>query len=112
MALKDRPGSVMSLGFLLWGPALILFITIMAPASGQEFDRGTIGQKLSLDIYLYETGQTLVAGYVENPMSLSFLKPPRYTAIPPNMLPDMLPDMSLITSTRTIPASYMPGLMP
>ena len=43
------------------------------------WDRGTMGQKLSLDIYLYETGQTLVAGYVEKPMSLSFLKPPRYT---------------------------------
>jgi uncharacterized membrane protein len=79
MALKDSPGSVMSLGFLLWGPALLLFITTMALASGQEFDRGEIGQKLNLDIYLYETGQTLVMGYVENPMSLSFLKPPRYT---------------------------------
>lgn len=79
MALENRPGSVMSLGFLLRGLALILFITTMALASGQELDRGTTGQKLSLDIYLYETGQTLVAGYVEKPMSLSFLKPPRYT---------------------------------
>jgi uncharacterized membrane protein len=79
MALENRPGSVMSLGFLLRGLALILFITTMALASGQELDRGTTGQKLNLDIYLYETGQTLVAGYVEKPMSLSFLKPPRYT---------------------------------
>ncbi len=79
MALKDRPGSVISSGLLLGGLVLLLFITTMALASGQEFDEGVIGQKLSLDVYLYETGQTLVAGYVENPMSLSFLKPPRYT---------------------------------
>ena len=79
MALKNRPGPVMVLGFLLWGLALILFITTTVLASGQELDRGTTGQKLNLDIYLYETGQTLVAGYVEKPMSLSFLKPPRYT---------------------------------
>lgn len=83
MALGDRQGPVilseiseMRLHKLI----LLLFIAIVALASGQEYDREATGQKLSLDIYLYETGQTLVMGYVEDPMSLNFLKPPRYTS--------------------------------
>lgn len=80
MALRDRQGSVILSVKRLHKLILLLFIAIVALASGQEYDREAMGQKLSLDIYLYETGQTLVMGYVEDPMSLNFLKPPRYTS--------------------------------
>lgn len=68
----------MSSEILLWSSVLLLLATSMALASGQEFDGKVMEQKLNLDIYLYETGKTLVAGYVDNPMSLSFLRPPLY----------------------------------
>lgn len=81
MALKDSLGSIMRLEKLLIGSALILFLITIALAFGQELDSDGVGQKLNLDIYLYETGKTLVAGYVEDPRSLTFLKPTLYTTV-------------------------------
>lgn len=83
MALRDRQGSVISSKISemsLCKLVLLLIIATIALSFGQEYDREEIGQKLSLDVYLYETGQTLVMGYVEDPMSLNFLKPPRYSS--------------------------------
>ncbi len=57
----------------------LLLLVAIALASGQEFD-GTEEKKLSLDIYLYDTGSALVTGYVDDPMSLTFLRSAQYIA--------------------------------
>ncbi len=77
--------------------ALLLLVSI-ALASGQEFD-GTDEQKLDLDIYLYNTGKTLVAGYMEDPKGLTFLRTAQYNALYPNQY---VPRYSYDNDTRQL----------
>ncbi len=60
---------------------LLLLTAAITLAYGQEFNREEPGQKLNLDIYLYETGKALVTGYIEEPRNLLFLKPTLYTTM-------------------------------
>lgn len=77
--------------------ALLLLISI-ALAYGQEFD-GTDEQKLDIDIYLYNTGKALVAGYVEDPNDLTFLRTAQYNALYPNQY---VPRYSYDNNTRQL----------
>jgi len=69
----------MRLETLLIVSAFLLFLTIMDLAPGQDLDGDKAEHKLNLDVYLYKTGKVLVTGYVEDPMSLAFLRPTRFT---------------------------------
>ncbi len=69
----------MQLEKLLIVSAFLLFLTFTHLAFGQNLGGEGTEQKLNLDVYLYETGKALVTGYVEEPISLAFLRPPRYT---------------------------------
>jgi len=62
-------------------PALLLFLTVITSVYGQEFDGERVGQNISLDIYLYNTGKALVTGHADSIEGLIFLKPAQYTAI-------------------------------
>ncbi len=58
---------------------LVIILLLTTIASGQEVDSRITGKNLSLDIYLYNTGNALVAGYADSLDGLTFLKPARYT---------------------------------
>ncbi|WP_348303131.1 helix-turn-helix domain-containing protein, partial [Methanothrix sp.] len=60
------------------GLLLILASMAMASATGQDFDSEVAGKNLSLDVYLYDSGKALVAGYVDSTEGLTFLEPARY----------------------------------
>ncbi len=83
MVWKGRISSIALRRKLIIAAGLLLFLavilTVMALASGQEADSGATGKNLSLDVYLYNTGKTLVAGYIDNVDDLPFLKPTHYT---------------------------------
>ena len=57
---------------------LILASMAMASATGQDFDSEVAGKNLSLDVYLYDSGKALVAGYADSIEGLTFLEPARY----------------------------------
>jgi len=61
------------------GLALLLFLIAMALASGQEFDGKAIEKNISLNVYLLNTGQAMIMGYVDDPRGLIFLRPAQYT---------------------------------
>ncbi len=88
MALKNRSGALMPSGKLLVWSTLLIFLAIIAPAIGQEFGSYAVGHKLDLDIYLYETGKALVTGYMDDPTSLTFLRPAIYTTEYPQYAPN------------------------
>lgn len=79
MSLWSRKGSIISSKKLLRGSALLLFLIAVILASGQELDDKAAGKNLSLNVYLLDTGQALVVGYVEDPRGLIFLRPTQYT---------------------------------
>ncbi len=79
MSLRGRKGSIISSKKLLRGSALLLFLIAVILASGQELDSKAAGKNLSLNVYLLDTGQALVVGYVEDPRGLIFLRPTQYT---------------------------------
>lgn len=79
MSLRGRKGSILSRKKLLKGSALLLLLIAAVLASGQELDGKAAGKNLSLNVYLQDTGQALVVGYVEDPRGLIFLRPIRYT---------------------------------
>ena len=60
------------------GLLLILASMAMASATGQDFDSEVAGKNLSLDVYLYDSGKALVAGYADSIEGLTFLEPARY----------------------------------
>lgn len=62
-------------------PALLLLLIAITSAYGQELDDETAGRNLSLDVYLYNTGKTLVTGYADSVDGLAFLRPAQYTTI-------------------------------
>lgn len=79
-ASKDKMGSVALLRKLVGaGLLLILASMVMASASGQDFNSEAAGKNLSLDVYLYDSGKALVAGYADSTEGLTFLVPARYT---------------------------------
>jgi uncharacterized membrane protein len=59
------------------GLLLILASMVMASASGQDFNSEVAGKNLSLDVYLYDSGKALVAGYADSTEGLTFLEPAR-----------------------------------
>ncbi|HQI92183.1 MAG TPA: hypothetical protein PLS48_11180 [Methanotrichaceae archaeon] len=80
-AFMGRSSSLISLGALMALSAyLFILIFITSAAAAQEIDAREIGSNLSLDIYLYDTGKTLVTGYADNIDGLIFLEPDRYEA--------------------------------
>ena len=77
-ASKDKMGSVALLRKLVGaGLLLILASMVMASASGQDFNSEVAGKNLSLDVYLYDSGKALVAGYADSTEGLTFLEPAR-----------------------------------
>lgn len=74
-----RSGTIISSKKLIKGSALILFLIIMALASGQEFGSKAIEKNIRLNVNLLDTGQALIVGYVDDPRGLIFLKPTQYT---------------------------------
>jgi len=66
MDFGDRPIFIMQL-------TLLLVLVATVPTLGQESDCMASGQNLSLNVYVYDTGKALVAGYVEDPRGLIFL---------------------------------------
>ncbi len=81
---------------LIIAAGLLLIPITMDSASGQ---REVAGNNLSLDIYLYNTGNTLIAGYVDNIEGLTFLMPARYT---PNYTSKYMFDHQLYAWTDTL----------
>ncbi len=79
MNRRDRLGSIISSKKLLMGSALFLFLVAVILASGQELDGKAAGKNLSLNVYLLDTGQAQVVGYVDDPRGLTFLRPTQYT---------------------------------
>ncbi len=79
VAWKNRLGHVVLPRKLIIGAGILLFLTAMALASEQEIDSKATGKNLSLDIYLYNTGNALVAGYIDSIDDLPILKPAYYT---------------------------------
>ena len=71
-------GSVMLLRKFIMGAGLLLILASMGLASGQDFDSEATGKNLSLDVYLYDSGKALVAGYADSTEGLTFLEPARY----------------------------------
>ncbi len=63
----------------LMGAGLLLILASMTLASSQDFDSKAAGKNLSLDVYLYDSGKALVAGYTDSTEGLTFLEPARYT---------------------------------
>jgi hypothetical protein len=62
---------------------VVLFSLAMASlASGEELDNiaedNAAGRNISLDVYLYNTGKTLVTGYADSVDGMTFLKPAQY----------------------------------
>lgn len=64
---------------ILMGSALLLSLAAAILVSGQELDVKAAGRNLSLNVYLQDTGQALVAGYMEDPRGMIFLRPAQYT---------------------------------
>lgn len=84
MQLMKRSGSIIPPKRIMRLLALLLLLIAISFACGQEFDGETVGQNLGLDIYLYNTGKALVAGYAEDPKGLTFLRTAQYNALYPN----------------------------
>ncbi len=62
----------------LVGAGLFLILAFTTLASSQDFDSEAAGKNLSLDVYLYDSGKALVAGYTDSTEGLTFLEPARY----------------------------------
>lgn len=77
LALNYRQNFINSITWLIM--ALILLFCISS-AIGQEYGGVAAKQNLSLEIYLYNTGKTLVVGYVDDPSAILSLKPIRCNA--------------------------------
>lgn len=78
MNRRGWPGSIILLKKLLKGSALLFLIAVIL-ASGQELDGKAAWKNLSLNVYLQDTGQAQVVGYVDDPRGLIFLRPTQYT---------------------------------
>jgi predicted transcriptional regulator len=76
-AWEDKMGSVVLLRKLV-GAGILLILIFMTLASSQNFDSEAAGKNLSLDVYLYDSGKALVAGYADSTEGLTFLEPARY----------------------------------
>ncbi len=72
-------GSVMLLRKFIVKAGILLILISMTQASSQDFDSEAAGKNLSLDVYLYDSGKAVVAGYADNTEGLTFLEPARYT---------------------------------
>jgi len=75
---RDWLFSIISSKRFLTGSALLFLIAAIL-ASGQEPDVRATGKNLSINVYLQDTGQVLVAGYMEDPRGMIFLRPTQYT---------------------------------
>lgn len=64
---------------ILMGSAILLSLAVVILASGQELDSKAAGRNLSLNVFLQDTGQALVAGYMDDPRGMIFLRPAQYT---------------------------------
>jgi len=64
---------------LMMAKIALLILVSVASASGQEYEDRVEAKNLSLEIYLQDTGQALVMGYVDAPLSLIFLRPAQYS---------------------------------
>ncbi len=71
-------GSVVLLRKFIVGAGILFILIFTILASGQDFDSEPVGKNISLDVYLYDSGKALVAGYVDSIEGLAFLEPPRY----------------------------------
>jgi uncharacterized membrane protein len=72
-------GSIMLLRKFIVGVGILFILILTILASGQDFDSEAAGKNLSLDVYLYDSGKALVAGYADSTEGLTFLVPARYT---------------------------------
>jgi DNA-binding transcriptional ArsR family regulator len=62
----------------LVGAGILLILIFMTLASSQDFDSYAAEKNLSLDVYLYDSGKALVAGYADSTEGLTFLEPAQY----------------------------------